>query len=67
MTFTYIASALRHQPTWGKKARAKRKPDPMSLTQEQIDAKRERLTDKELEQELARLKAELQAEGCWGL
>ena len=64
LTFCYIAGALRNQPTYGKKSRAKSKPDPMSLTQAEIDATREEQTEEELDNELAELKAEMLEGGC---
>lgn len=41
LTFEYIASSLRNQPTRGRQAKAnqaKRKPDPLALTQAEINS-----------------------------
>ena len=64
LTLSYIAGALRNQPTLGRKSRAKTKPDPMNLTQAEIDAKQEKLTEEESLRELERLEAEMREEGC---
>lgn len=64
LTFCYIAGALCHQPTYDKKTRKKSKPNPMSLTQAQIDAAQEHLTEEELDRDIALLKAEMHIGGC---
>ena len=63
LTLSYIAASLRNQPTRGRKFRAKPKPDGMSLTQAEIDATREELTEEENLRELEKLEAEMREEG----
>ncbi|MBQ6983007.1 MAG: helix-turn-helix domain-containing protein [Synergistaceae bacterium] len=64
LTFSYIAGALRNQPTLKKKSSTKSKPDGMSLTQAEIDATRPEQTEEELDRELEQLRAEMIEEGC---
>lgn len=64
LTFGYIAGSLKHQPTRGRKSRAKFKPDPMSLTQTEIDTRQGKLTEDESLRELERLETEMREEGC---
>ena len=59
LTFCYIAGSLKNQPTWGRKSRAKPKPNPMHLTQAEIDAKQHRYTA----EDMARIEAMMLARG----
>ena len=48
LTLSYIAASLRNQPTRGRKARVKHKPNPMSLTSEEIAQTQQIYTEEDM-------------------
>ncbi len=63
LTFEYIAGALKYQKSRKRSAAPKRKRNPMSLTQAQIDAAQaEKLTEEEELRDLERLEEMLRQE-----
>lgn len=70
LTFGYIADSLRNQPTYSKKSKSKqaaKKPNPMSLTSEEIARTQVNYTDEDMKriEEMMRLRDEAEGIVSW--